>query len=291
LKKRNLSKTEAVVSALVALAVLLAITGVFQPWFTVRTSPEFQLITNSSMSIEVNLFQTVTVTRTDGNVTDTLAFALSNDTAYGSGMFKTMTGMRTDISKTTSSDVNVTDAVNTTVVFTITDIGVQQGQITQKDENKTTFANSTGIFTKTTTQVSKANVTTNINQKAQLALTLDIAMILSGAGLATSLLAMALFLIVKTAMTRERYMYSLGMVGALLLFLAPLFMAVSVTGFWGSTDFVSGIVWGGVSLAVWGASTGWYLTFAASLILFACSTIIRAAYLDKKRALAIQTLK
>jgi hypothetical protein len=291
MKKRNFAKTEMLVPIIVALAVLLVITGIIQPWFSVRTSPELQLITNSTISIDVNLFQTVTATRTDGNVTNTLTFTLSNDTAYNSNVFETITGTRTDASTITSSEVNVTDNLNTTVAFTVTDIGAYRGQITQEDENRTIIANSTGVFTTTTNRPFNDNATINLNQRTELTSTLGITTILTAAGLAISILALALFLIMeKTSMERERYAYLLGMAGALLLFMAPLFMALNVTSFWGSTN-VSGFLWVGTAIATWGPSTGWYLTFAASLILFACSLIIRASYLDKKRVLAMQSLK
>jgi hypothetical protein len=295
MRKINLArglKAETLVPALIALGVLLVITGVFQPWFSVRTSPELQLMTNSTMSMDVSLFQTVTVTRTDGNLTNGVTFALGNDTAYSSDIFQTMSGTRTDVNATKRSpDVNVTDTVDTTVELNVTHIGAYQGKITQTDTKVTEAANPTGTFT--TDTHFNSEVEASMDQRSEMTSTFVIAASLTVAGLALSVLALGLALISgKTRMVAERFSYVLGVLGALLLLMAPLLMALGVTNFWGSLSIASGaFLWEKEAIVTWGPSIGWYLTFAASLTLFACSLLIRTAYLDKKRILAVQSLK
>jgi len=292
--KKITTNSKMLVPALTVLGILLVIAGVFQPWFSVRTSPEFRLITNSTMSMDIDLFQTVIVTRTDGNVTNALTFTLSNDTAYASDIFQAMTGTRTDTNAARrSADVNVTETVDTTITFNVTDIGAYRGQVSQTDQNETRVVNSTGTFTTITTKVFNGNVTASMKQKSEITTILGTTTALTVAGLVFSILAPALVLISgKTKRILERYAYVFGILGALLLLVGPMLTAANVTNFWGSLQLSPGaFLWKNEAIMTWGPSIGWYLTLAAALMLLPCSLFIRTAYLDKKRVLATQSLK
>jgi hypothetical protein len=122
---------------------------------------------------------------------------------------------------------------------------------------------------------------------------LPTAAVFTAVGLALSVIALALVLMVgRTERLVGRYAYLLGILGALFLLVAPLITYGNVTSFWGSLQLPSRtFLWGDQALMVWGASTGWYLTFTASLLIFACSLIVRSEHLERKRVLALQSLK
>jgi hypothetical protein len=94
--------SDLVVPMLAILAVLLVALAIFQPWWSVRTSPELQAMSNSSLSIDAGLFQTLNVARTDVNSTNTTAFTISNTTAYQGPIFQMITASRTDGNLTTA---------------------------------------------------------------------------------------------------------------------------------------------------------------------------------------------
>jgi len=106
-KSMSITKNEIVIPLLAALAVLLAAAAIFQPWWSARTSPELQMMTNSTMTIDAGLFQTLNAARTDANETNTLAFAITNTTAYQSPIFQTITANRTDGNLTSTFTFNI----------------------------------------------------------------------------------------------------------------------------------------------------------------------------------------
>jgi heme/copper-type cytochrome/quinol oxidase subunit 4 len=101
-KTKSSIRNEIIVPSLAILAVLLALLGVFQPWWAVRTSPELQMVANSTMTVDADLFKVLNVVRTDANVTTTATFAMTNSTAYQDPIFRTITGNRTDAGVTST---------------------------------------------------------------------------------------------------------------------------------------------------------------------------------------------
>jgi hypothetical protein len=106
-KSMSIAKNEIIVPLLAVLAVLLAAAGIFQPWWSVRTSPELQMMTNSTMTIDAGLLQTLNVARTDANETSTLAFAITNATAYQDPIFQPITADREDGNLTSTFTFNI----------------------------------------------------------------------------------------------------------------------------------------------------------------------------------------
>jgi ABC-type dipeptide/oligopeptide/nickel transport system permease component len=131
-RKIAIIKSTTVVPLLVILAVLLVLIAIFQPWWSMNTSPELQMMTNTMITANVGLFRTVNVARTDTNATNTLTFDITNTTAYQDPIFQAVTAKRTDgnftttftfgISNTTTSEVakDVADQTNQTFILVIT---------------------------------------------------------------------------------------------------------------------------------------------------------------------------
>jgi hypothetical protein len=113
-KTMSIMRSDLIVPLLAILAVLLAAIAIIQPWWSVRTSPELQLMTNSTMNIDAGLFQTLTATRTDANAgtTNTTAFAITNNTAYQDPIFRTITASRTDGNITTTFTFNINNVTS-----------------------------------------------------------------------------------------------------------------------------------------------------------------------------------
>jgi len=246
-------RSDVIVPILAIFAVILASVAIIQPWWSVRTSPELQLMSNSTTTIDANLFKTLNVERTDGNETDTLSIAITNTTEYQdpasvpiypfSYMFRTVTASRTDGSLTNEFKFSI--------------------------GNLTSFAQQTKQIAETT------------NQTLPLAL----------AGLVLTIVTMLLILVItRTKMKLERYTYMVGVLAAAILLIAPLQLAFGVTSFSGSfaiADRTS--AWNGEVLAAWGPSIGWYLTIAAALVIAVCLLPVRTMYSDRRRG--IQSLK
>lgn len=234
-------RKEIIVPSLAILAVLLAALAVFQPWWSVRTSPELQMATSSTITIDADLFKILNVMRTDSNVTTTTTFAMTNSTAYQDPIFGTITGNRTD--------------GNVTSTFT--------------------FSIGTGFQ----------------QQAEQMADATNLTLPLVVAGLVLTMATMILILLVtRTKMALERYTYAVGVLAAIVLLIAPLQLASSVSGFWGSPTMTSAdSVWQGQTVAIWGAAVGWYLALGAALMVIVCLLPMRIMYSDRKRG--IQSLK
>jgi hypothetical protein len=115
-RNMNILRSENLVPLLCLFAILLVAIAIFQPWWSLNTSPELQALSNSTMSINAGLFRTLNVATT--NVTDGTAnstsFALTNATAYNNPIFQTFTANRTDGNLTT------------TFIFTIGNLTVPQ---------------------------------------------------------------------------------------------------------------------------------------------------------------------
>jgi len=130
----SIMRSEIVVPLLAIFAVLLVAIAIFQPWWSMNTSPELQMMTNSTMSINADLFRTLNVARTDGTnaTTSTSAFGITNTTAYQDPIFLAVTANRKDGNLTTTftfSIGNVTisqqtkqiaDATNLTLAMVVT---------------------------------------------------------------------------------------------------------------------------------------------------------------------------
>jgi hypothetical protein len=103
-KNMSIMRSDLVVPLLAILVVLLAAIAIFEPWWSMNTSPELQLMTNSTMSINAGLLRTLNVARTDamGANTSTLTFAITNTTAYQDPIFQAITANRTDGNLTTT---------------------------------------------------------------------------------------------------------------------------------------------------------------------------------------------
>lgn len=253
--KKNVSKTrkEILVPLLATLAVILVVVAIFQPWWSVRTSPEMQLLSNSTMTVDMNLFKTLNVVRTDGTNTDTLAINIINTTAYQSPVsvkaypfsyvFRTITTNRTD------------NASLTSFAFSFNNLTSFQDQTRQ-------------IF--------------GMTYQTMLLMLVGLAL-----AIATVLMTTA---VTRTDMAIERYTYLVGVLAVILLLIAPLGLAFSVTSFSGSLQIAAPkSVWDGETLLTWGPSVGWFLSIAAALITAVCLLPIRTIYSDRKRG--IQSLK
>jgi hypothetical protein len=105
----SIKKSDLIVPTLAILAVLLVALAIFQPWWSVRTSPELQAMSNSSLSIDVGLFQKLNVARTDLDSTNATAFKISNTTAYQDPIFQTITASRTDGNQTTAFTFSISN--------------------------------------------------------------------------------------------------------------------------------------------------------------------------------------
>lgn len=242
-----------IVPLMAIFAIILASVAIIQPWWSVRTSPELQLMGGSTTTIDANLFKTLNVVRTDGNETDTLSIAITNTAEYQSPalvpiypfsyMFRTVTANRID-------------------------------------------GNQTSTFT-----FSIANLTSFEQQTKQIADTTNWTLPLALAGLILAIVTMLLILVVTTTkMKLERYTYLVGVLAAAILLIAPLQLALTVTNFSGSLAIADRTsVWNGVVLATWGPSIGWYLTIAAALIIAVCLLPVRTMYSDRRRG--IQSFK
>jgi hypothetical protein len=243
-KNMSIMRSEIVVPLLAIFAVLLVAIAIFQPWWSMNTSPELQMMTNSTMSINADLFRTLNVARTDGMnaTTSTSAFGITNTTAYQDPIFLAVTANR--------KDGNLT----TTFTFSIGNVTIYQQ----------------------TEQIADA---TN----------LTLAMVVTGLVLAIVMMLLTLMITIRK-MPLERYTYLVGVLAAIILLVAPLQMALNVTGFSGSLALDSKTsVWNGETLATWGPSTGWFLTLAAALITIVCLFPVRIMYSDRRRG--IQSLK
>jgi hypothetical protein len=110
-KTMSIIRSDLVVPLLAILAVLLAAIAIIQPWWSVRTSPELQLMTNSTLNIDAGLFQTLTATSTDtgAGTTNTTMFAITNKTAYQDPIFRTIMVDRIDGNITTTFTFNVSN--------------------------------------------------------------------------------------------------------------------------------------------------------------------------------------
>jgi hypothetical protein len=108
-KNMSIMRSEIVVPLLAIFAILLAAIAIFQPWWSMNTSPELQMIANYTMSLNAGLFRTLHVATT--NITDgttsALAFGLTNTTAYQDPIFQTITASRTDGNLTTTVTFNI----------------------------------------------------------------------------------------------------------------------------------------------------------------------------------------
>jgi hypothetical protein len=254
-KTMSIIRSDLVIPLLALLGVILVAVAIMQPWWSFRTSPELQLLSNSNstMTIDANLFKTLNVARTDGTQTDTLAISIVDTSAYRSPasvpvypfsfVFRNVTASRTD-------------------------------------------GNYTSAFT-----FSLSNTTDFEQQTRQISETSSMALPLIVAGLMLSIVTLLLISVVtRTKMALERYAYLVGVLSTIVLLIAPLQLTFYTTSFSGSfaiKDKYS--IWKGDILATWGPSIGWYLTIAAALIMVVCLLSLRTMCSDRRRG--IQSLK
>jgi hypothetical protein len=135
-KKIAIVRSNIVVPLLTIFAILLVIIAIFQPWWSMNTSPELQLMTETTIAANVGLFRTLNVARTDSNATNTLTFEATNTTAYQDPIFQMVTARRTDSNMTTTftfgirnmtiSQVaeNIADQTNLTLALVTTGLGL-----------------------------------------------------------------------------------------------------------------------------------------------------------------------
>jgi hypothetical protein len=97
-------RSEGIVFLLALFAVLLVLIAIFQPWWSLNTSPELQMFTNSTMNINAGLFRTLSVATTNATdgTTNATSFSITNTTAYNDPIFQTFNANRTDGSVTTT---------------------------------------------------------------------------------------------------------------------------------------------------------------------------------------------
>jgi hypothetical protein len=105
-KKTSIIRSDIVVPLLAIFAVLLVAIAFSQPWWSMNTSPEWQMMASSTTSVNVGLYGTVNVVRTDVNesnsTTSTLTFGATNTSAYEDPIFNMITVSRQDGSLTTT---------------------------------------------------------------------------------------------------------------------------------------------------------------------------------------------
>ena len=248
-----MTRREIVVPLLALLAVILVALAIFQPWWSVRTSPELQLLSNSTMTVDANLFKTLNVLRTDGAETDTLAISIINTTAY-------------------QSPVSV-KAFPFSYVF------------------RTVKTNRTDNASLTSFAFSFNNMTSFEDQTKQIAGLSFQTMLLTLVGLALAIVTLLMIVVVtRTNIAIERYTYLVGVLATIFLLIAPLGLTFNVTSFSGSLAIAAPkSVWDGETLVTWGPSIGWFLSIAAALIIAACLLPIRTIYSDRRRG--IQSFK
>jgi hypothetical protein len=222
--KRTLLKEEKLVLSIIILSILFVAVAIFSPWWTIKTSPEAERITNSSMTVDFNLFGTITATIKNSN-SSTLTYPIGN----------------------------------------ITEEGDYAKQLTS------TFSN-----------------------------TLTLAVIGLALSVATILLCI---LATKIKIQLGKFIYLTGIVGALVLFASPMYLMANmdlskasmispiqvpstfisvkpseIKTFWGSKQIPASIqypAWAqNQRFWIWGPSTGWYLTYAASFLLGLCSLVM-----------------
>lgn len=236
------------------LAVILVAVAITQPWWSVRTTPELQLLSpsGSSITVDENLFKTLNVVRTNPNGTDALAITIVNATEYRnpvlvnaypfSYMFQDITAERIDGTETS---------------FTF-NLG-----------NMTSFETQTKQIIRMTDQT--------------------LLLLLAGLVLATvtTLLTIA---VTRMNMAVEIWAILAGALAAIILLIGPLMLYSNVNSFSGSLQVtIRNSVWRGDPIVTWGPSIGWYLPIAAALLILVCLYPINMIRADRKRG--IQSLK
>jgi len=223
--KKTLVTGEKLILSIMLLSILFAAVAIFSPWWTIRTSTEAETITNSSMTVDFNLFGTITATSKDSNSSALITCPIVNITAEG------------DYAKQLSSTFST--------ALTLTVVG----------------------------------------------LTLSVATILLW------------ILTTKTKIRLGKYVYLIGIAGAVILFASPMYLMANmdlskastispiqvpstfvnvdpseIKTFWGSKQIPASTqypAWAqNQRFWIWGPSTGWYLAYAASLIMGLCSLVI-----------------
>jgi hypothetical protein len=233
-KKISIQEGKLIILGLMMLGILFIIGAVFSSWWTIKTSNEAYVITNSTIIADFNLFNAITVTQTDKNSTITMMFTIANIT-----------------------------------------------------NNQATVNRVTSTF--------------------------GVTLILIVAGLALSIVAMGLTIVSVRKSAFEKYQNIIGLLAALLLIIAPLYLAANlnlsdsvisnispmptpslwvnltsseITNFWGSKQIPkSGLYpfWAqGQRFWIWGPSMGWYLAYSGSLLLVIDFLTLRTKRLDKK---------
>jgi hypothetical protein len=234
-KKLSFERKQLILLGLMVLGALFIIAAIFSPWWSLRTSTEAETITNSAMTVDFNLFQSLTAT----------------------------------------CNSNMTDANSTTTI---------------------------------TSPI--ANITAGQTQGDQITSVYSVTLSLTAVGLTLSIVTLLLTIIPRK--TTQKYTYIVGVVAAIVLLIAPLYLATTldmskastispipvlpewisltpseITTFWGSKQIPTSAAyptWAqGQRYWIWGPSTGWYLTYAASFLIGACSLIMRTMYLHGKR--------
>jgi len=137
MRKNMENLTRKPIPLLVALlAVLLVGIAIFEPWWSTNTSPELQMLSNSTLSINAGLFRTLNVATT--NATDGTAnaasFGITNTTAYLDPIFQPFNADRLDGNLTTTFTFSV---ANLTVA--------QQANQIANDTNLTLALVTTGL--------------------------------------------------------------------------------------------------------------------------------------------------
>jgi hypothetical protein len=112
-KKKSVIRSDIVFPLLAIFAVLLAGIAFSQPWWSMNTSPEWQMMSSSTMTVNVGLYRTVSVVRTDPNgtasATSTFTFDATNTSAYKDPIFNMITVSRQDGNKTTAFTFGVSN--------------------------------------------------------------------------------------------------------------------------------------------------------------------------------------
>ena len=133
-------KKQPVALLLALLAVLLVVIAIFQPWWSMNTSPELQMLTNSTMNINAGLFRTLNVGTTNitAGTTNATSFGITNTTAYQGLIFQPFNANRTD--------ANATNTFMTTFTFSVANLTIaQQAKQIADDTNLTLAMVITGL--------------------------------------------------------------------------------------------------------------------------------------------------
>jgi hypothetical protein len=118
--KLPIGKKQMLLLGLMVLGVLFIIAAIFSSWWSIRTSAEAETITNSAMTVDFNLFQSITTTynsnMTNANSTTTTTFTIANITAGQTGGNQISSAFSVTLSLTT---VGLTLSIVTLVLTAI----------------------------------------------------------------------------------------------------------------------------------------------------------------------------